>query len=687
MRFPSVFSQLDFSQVGTQRFMAPERLKGHRASPQSDLWSLGLSLATAAVGDDFISQASNEFEQLDLAGSARSLLAKTKTISPEMRDFLHRCLSRDPARRPALRELMKHPFLKQRHDWVKKCPEVMVAMRENKRRQRESPTALSTKSVLDILCEARAEGNLVDSPLDTATADDLAYELGVTAESLVRSVHRGTLELIRERSGRGIMRLVGGNTRGVEDLKCDTEKNKCRRDRSLQSSPNEENLSVSQAETSFSNLGESSRNLYLDSEGSYSSVDSLPSMVAAFGGEESGEVAPLATVGDIDKVTTGHSVNSKSTGSQSISKPAGNFVAVMHSSGTRKRVVEISPAVKLTPQKRRGEKRSLHIKRHGSSGGDMVGSKSEQMDVPDVVRDGGNLKIDARSNGKPSATAEGKTSEGVMDEVCSTPKGEEGSAVIGCSSSWRREVEKQHRLVETRKSSVRTVFEVADEMKAQMVVRDRVYRLRVYPDCFSGREAVQWMLDRCHASSVVEAEKLGNEMMKASVFQHILNSQIFEDSSAYYQFTDGVTPPPPAKGGRRIRQVARVWGGHVARKFVHGGGTSSGSNGSHVTRGVERDNGATSRSASSRCPAAQARGCNDREGVVDGIPSEHPTVCSFRQPVEMGIKNQPKLPKVISGDLKKHRRSRRHSAGKCQSQQRRFSGSVSSILTAPETPY
>lgn len=666
--------------------MAPERLKGHRASPQSDLWSLGLSLATAAVGNDFISQASNEFEQLDLAGSARSLLAKTKTISSELRDFLHRCLSRDPARRPALQELMKHPFLKQRHDWAKKCPEVMVAMRENKRRQRESPTALSTKAVLDILCEARADGNLVDSPLDTATADDLAYELGVTAESLVRSVHRGTLELIRERSGRGSMRLVGGGTRGVGDLKGDPEGNICRRDRSLHGSPNEEIVSVSQAETSFSNLGESSRNLYLDSEGSYSSIDSLPSMVAAFGGEESGEVAPVATVGDTDKVTSGHSGNGKSNDSQCDGKPAGNFVAVMDSSGTRKRVVEISPAVKLTPHKRRGEKRSLQIKRHGSSGVNMVGSKSEQVDIPEVARHGGNLKIDDHSNGKPSATAEGKTSEGVVDEVCSTPKGE-GSAVTGCSS-WRREVEKQHRMEETRKRSVRTVFQVADEMKAHMLVRDRVYRLRVYPDCFSGREAVQWMLDRCHASSVVEAEKLGNEMMKASVFQHILNSQIFEDSSAYYQFTDGVTPPPPAKGGRRIRQVARVWGGHVARKFVHhGGGTNSGSNGSRVTRDVERTIGASSRSASSRSPAAQARGCNDREGVVDGVSSVHPTVCSFRQPVEMGVKNLPKLPKSISGDLKKHRRSRRHSAGKCQSQQRRFSGSVSSVLTAPETPY
>ena len=31
--------------------MAPERLKGHGASAQSDLWSLGLSLATAAVHD------------------------------------------------------------------------------------------------------------------------------------------------------------------------------------------------------------------------------------------------------------------------------------------------------------------------------------------------------------------------------------------------------------------------------------------------------------------------------------------------------------------------------------------------------------------------------------------------------------------------------------------------------------
>ncbi|CAN0500576.1 unnamed protein product, partial [Ectocarpus sp. 8 AP-2014] len=91
---------------------------------------------------------------------------------------------------------------------------------------------------------------------------------------------------------------------------------------------------------------------------------------------------------------------------------------------------------------------------------------------------------------------------------------------------------------------MRGVFQLADEMKAQIAVRDRVHRLRVYPRCFSGREAVQWMLDGCHASSVMEAENIGNEMMKASVFQHIQNSHVFEDSSVYYQFTDGDTPPP-----------------------------------------------------------------------------------------------------------------------------------------------
>ena len=689
----AVSSDDDSPQIGTQRFMAPERLKGHRATAQSDLWSLGLSLATAAVGNDFISQANNEFEQLDLAGGARTMLAKATTISPKLRDFLHRCLSRDPARRPALRELMKHPFLNQRFDWAKKCPEVAVAMRENRRRRRESPTTLTTKAVLDALCEARAEDKLIGTPLDPVTADDLAYELGVTAESLVRSVHRGTLELIRERGGRGGLRRIGGSIRGLGGLAGDPQRSRPRQCSLLSTLRENGGWGVSGGDTSVSTLhGDDSANFLPDSEESFSSISSPPPFTAAYVQGESLKLAPFATVGNVASSSSGGRNNQRSADA------VGNSTPDRGSSGTRKRL-EMSATVKLTPHKRRGEKRSSQTKRHGSGLKDIHRSTSAQppdsttADSRAVMRTRkGALTVDTSSISAPTEIAGLSRSGGGLCTACSPTR---ASGEPGCdSSSQSPETERIASLFETRKRPVRAVFQIADEMKVQIQVRDRVYRLKVYPDCFSGREAVQWMLDGCHASSVDEAEKLGNEMMKASVFQHILNSQLFEDSSVYYQFTDGVTPPPPAKGGRRLRQVARVWGGHVARKFVQHSGANSGSSATRERRVLERTYAAhaNSTTATKRSPAVRERiscgggGIGSAERAGDSELLAPATTSSFHVPVELGVNSLPKLPKSSSMDRKKHRRSRRHSTGKCKGQLRRFSSSVSTV-TMPETPH
>lgn len=114
--------------------------------------------------------------------------------------------------------------------------------------------------------------------------------------------------------------------------------------------------------------------------------------------------------------------------------------------------------------------------------------------------------------------------------------------------------------------ATRHVFQLADKMKTDLKVKDRIHRLRVYKECFSGREAVQWMIANGHASSVNEAERLGNEMMKNGVFEHISNSHLFEDSSVLYRFSDGEELPRPASGGRRIGQMARV----VFQSLVNG---------------------------------------------------------------------------------------------------------------------
>ncbi|CAN0169749.1 unnamed protein product [Laminaria digitata] len=784
--------------------MAPERLKGRRATAQSDLWSLGLSLATAVLGDDFISQASNQFEQLDLAGRARRTLAKATTLSADLTDFLHQCLSRDPARRPALRELMKHPFLERRHRWQSKCPEVALAMRDRNRRQREEASVgrLSPDDVIDALCRVRADVNVVGTRVDPAMAADLAYELGVSAQSLVRNVYRRTLELIRERgsvstagsacgdcgsisgSGSGSVNGgdCGGDTPGVSDSGggSGAEEGGCRGGGgggSATTGRRRRRRSVTIGGGCAEEPG------CTHSDGSLSPLRSLEDEDRAACGRRSsrrleargrakagaGVAAPMATVGgggggrDCHHYAPLSTPRNRSIGGFSGSATTGNGRATPYGSSCgggggrgdpsscsrrgRRRVLEVPSSVKLTPHKRRGERKS---KRNGSSsaccekdgarrsrgrrvrakglaarpgkqdaivagagggagGADPSGRRHRSEKEARGGRGGGG-RSGGWGGGGGGVGARGGVSGGVGGGgggggggAAAPEGGGSGDAVCrrrhrkssGQSQSQQQNQRKSRDKPRTSASralpsradvsqrSMRGVFQMADEMKAEISVRDRVHRLRVYPNCFSGREAVQWMLDGCHASSVMEAEKLGNEMMKASVFQHIRNSHVFEDSSVYYQFTDGETPPPPARGGRRLRQIARVFGGHVARKLVYngivggsngGGGDAGGSGGTGNGTGPTNKGGTSGGGSDTRSRklsvARKAKSATG--GTGGGGGSSHCTA--------------DRLPASGSTDRNSKHRRRRNASGASESQLRRFSSSMSTA-TVPETPY
>lgn len=729
-------------QVGTQRFMAPERLKGHRATPQSDLWSLGASLAMSALGDGFLSQASNEFEQLDLAGNVRRTLAEATTISRQLADFLHQFLSRDPARRPALRELMKHRFLEQRYEWTKKCPEVPKAMRTRKRQQREDESALSTDEVLDALCRKRAENNLINSRVDPETAADLAYELGVTATSLVRDVHRRTLELIRAPGGGGGVVGVSDSGGDSEDkgnrgkgryslgmgyaagcsLSSDAEriryKRRNRRRRGSGGDGEKEDGERSRGKHGASRLGA------VDSFGHTDSDPDTDEMLSPMKppplpepSEQDWKPQPSAVVDSMDPnntsnisclprtprvSSTGGGGTTAFPGAPGTATPSGKSGS-SSSRRTRRRPVEMSSSVKLTPHKRRGERRSSsQTKRSGHSC---------EADGTRARRSRSRRGRGHRERGTPKELT---TTSASAHHIHGTTERDnlDGGGTAGYRRSVEREqVEEKPRTTESPTlpsrtdvplRSTRGVFQLADKMKAEISVRNRCHRLQVYPDCFTGREAVQWMLEGGHASSVIDAEKLGNEMMKASVFQHILNSHVFEDSAVYYQFTDGETPPPPARGGQRLRQIARVFRGHVARKIVHhhhqGGGAFSSGNDSISGSGVGIGGGlddemspaeeATHVCTSKRCmcPQEEGTGGGSEVGARDVAPrsidaSAATVFYSHRQ--QRPVHDSKKAISARS----KHRNCRvpvrRHGNG--VSQARRFSHSTSTV-TVPETP-
>eukprot|EP00903_Cladosiphon_okamuranus_P006927 g6742.t1 len=757
--------------IGTQRFMAPERLKGHRATAQSDLWSLGLSLATAALGDDFITQGTTQFIQLDKANEVKPTLLKTTTLSPEFRNFLTSCLSKNPANRPALSELKKHPFLDKRRDWQTKCPEVALAMRHRKRLQSRDPDpyTMSTEEVLDALCRVRADENLIDSSFDPATAADLAYELGVTQDFLVRNIHRRTLEFLKERDasscasasgsvggGGGASISSGLSFSGVSDSGGENEDELASgwsRGDGLGGGEEYKRGTVSAVSgggIAASDSGRRRRSAARDGTGGHSrrhsdeGTEGRPYDCSSGGGRRDGSRSPpppppppsepAVTDGlqaAMDVVAT-PSVGDESNGDGETGERSKivyplvtprNRPTTGHSSGTsgfgrrnqsasskrsRRRAMEITAAVKLTPHKRRGERKGSQTKRNGYYCAADARRSGRRRERERHLTAGTEPETPAPASEESAAAAAARVTVKDTTQAALAPSAHGNSSQRGAagtatadegachSAECRRSLERKSKRDskprteasrtlpsrnDVRMRSMRAMSQLADEMKAEIEVRDRVHRFRVYPKCFSGREAVQWMLDGSHASSVIEAEKIGNEMMKASVFQHILNSHLFEDSSVYYQFTDGETPPPPSRGSRRLRQIARVVGGNVARRLVHGGGRAGAPDVSApvASRADGADNAQAAPTATvgrgegSRCTCAAAanRDSFARGGVARRQHRQH--------------QHQHQQGSKLADRSNINRRSRGRGAN-TTSQLRRLSSSVST-LTVPETPY
>lgn len=132
--------------VGTRSYMSPERLQGTHYSVQSDIWSLGLSLVEMAIGmypipppdaktlaaifgpskedDESQTQVSPVhgngsgprpmaiFELLDYIVNEPPPKLPSGIFSNEFKDFVDRCLKKNPAERADLKTLMNHEWIR-----------------------------------------------------------------------------------------------------------------------------------------------------------------------------------------------------------------------------------------------------------------------------------------------------------------------------------------------------------------------------------------------------------------------------------------------------------------------------------------------------------------------------------------------------------------------------------------------
>ena len=69
---------------------------------------------------------------------------------------------------------------------------------------------------------------------------------------------------------------------------------------------------------------------------------------------------------------------------------------------------------------------------------------------------------------------------------------------------------------------------------AGFAVRDRNYRGRLYPRCFVGSEAVDWMQAQGHTMN--EALSMGQQLVDMSLMHHVLDEHPFKNEKLFYRF-------------------------------------------------------------------------------------------------------------------------------------------------------
>ena len=68
-----------------------------------------------------------------------------------------------------------------------------------------------------------------------------------------------------------------------------------------------------------------------------------------------------------------------------------------------------------------------------------------------------------------------------------------------------------------------------------IMINDRRYNLKVYPKCFVGSEAVQWLTERLSITQQ-EAIRIGKRLLYRGIIHHVLDDQDFKNEYLFYRF-------------------------------------------------------------------------------------------------------------------------------------------------------
>jgi serine/threonine protein kinase len=107
--------QCPFSFKGSPYWMAPEVIKSSNGGCNLavDIWSLGCTVLEMATSKPPWSQYEGIAAMFKI-GNSKELPPIPDHLSEQGKDFIRKCLQRDPSQRPSAMELLQHPFIQNR---------------------------------------------------------------------------------------------------------------------------------------------------------------------------------------------------------------------------------------------------------------------------------------------------------------------------------------------------------------------------------------------------------------------------------------------------------------------------------------------------------------------------------------------------------------------------------------------
>ncbi|OAY35107.1 mitogen-activated protein kinase kinase kinase 18 [Manihot esculenta] len=164
---------------GTPMFMAPEVARGEEQGCSSDIWALGCTIIEMANGGVVWPDVNDPVSVMYRIGFSDQLPEFPCCLSEQARDFLDKCLRRDPKQRWTANQLLKHPFLvksnSNSHSHAKQIQESNSSS--------NSPTSILDQGFWSSLDESESENvdNLVH-PSEESSAKERIRRLSLLSE-------------------------------------------------------------------------------------------------------------------------------------------------------------------------------------------------------------------------------------------------------------------------------------------------------------------------------------------------------------------------------------------------------------------------------------------------------------------------------------------------------------------------